>query len=46
MTDEGNSGDSGTSGDGEAADLGQFGSHETFKGADTPDNTQSGDSDE
>ncbi|AEN07920.1 hypothetical protein Halar_0703 (plasmid) [halophilic archaeon DL31] len=44
MSEEGNSGDSGSSGDGEAPDLGQFGSNETFKGSDSPDNTQSDDS--
>lgn len=43
MTDEGNSGDGGSSGDGEAPDLGQFGSHETFKGGDSPDNIRPGD---
>lgn len=41
MSEEGNSGDGDSSGDGEAPDLGQFGSHETFKGGDNPDKTRS-----
>lgn len=44
MSDEGSSGDGGSSDNGEAPDLGQFGSHETFKGGDSPDNTRAGNS--
>lgn len=44
MSDDGDSGNNGSTGDGDAPDLGQFGSHETFKGRNDDENTRSDDS--